>query len=121
MSVNIKLTTGTYDLVREHLRRKRVTKDKEEILSEELKNAEQMFRKEMPENTVDLNTVVTYKNLITEEEKTVIFVSPKKSKPSKNKISILSDDGIAMLGYQTGQIVDWPDKKLEIIKVERFQ
>ncbi len=120
MSVNIKLTTGTYDLIREHIRRKKVTKDKEEILAEELRNAEQMFRRDIPEDTVAIDTVVTYKNHTTNEEKTVIFVSPRKSKPSKNKISILSDDGIAMLGYQSGQIIEWPEKKLEITKVERW-
>lgn len=124
MSQNIILTTGLYDLIKDHIRRKKVTIKEEELLSIELKKALQVLRRDLPEDIVSVNRKVTYKNHINNEEKTVVFVGPEKSKPSKNKVSILSDEGIAMVGYKVGNIIDWPSKKgnlkLEILKVEEI-
>jgi len=124
MSDNIILTTGTYDLIKDHIRRRKVTLKEEEILTNELKTASQVLRRVLPADIVCVNSIVTYKNHITDQEKTVTFVGPKRSKPSKNKISILSDEGIAMVGHKTGTIIEWPAKKgnlkLEILKVEHI-
>lgn len=122
MSSNIILTTGLYDLIKDQLRRKKVTAQEEELLTQELKGASQVLRRDLPQDIVSVNRKVTYKNHTKNEEKTVTFVAPKKSKPSKNKISILSDEGIAMVGYKVGQLIKWPSRKgelkLEILKVE---
>jgi regulator of nucleoside diphosphate kinase len=122
MSQNIILTTGLYDLIKDHIKRKKVTVKEEELLSLELKKALQVLRRDLPEDIVSVNRKVTYKNHINNEEKTVAFVGPEKSKPSKNKVSILSDEGIAMVGYKVGNIIEWPSRKgnlkLEILKVE---
>ena len=124
MSENIILTTGIYDLIKDHVRRKKVTIEEENLLLEELKHASQVLRKDLPEDIVTVNASVTYKEHNADVEKTVTFVGPKNSKPSKNKISILSDEGLAMVGYKTGDLVEWPAKKgnlkLEIIKVEHI-
>lgn len=124
MSNSIILTTGTYDLIKDHVRRRKVTIKEEEILTNELKTASQVLRRALPADIVCVNSIVTYKNHTTDQEKTVTFVGPKKSKPSKNKISILSDEGIAMVGYKTGDIIEWPakdgDLKLEILRVEHI-
>src|SRR5690606_37566871 len=124
MSDKIILTTGTYDLIKDHIRRRKITLKEEEILTNELKTASQVLRRELPADIVCVNSIVTYKNHTTDQEKTVTFVAPKKSKPSKNKISILSDEGIAMVGHKTGAIIEWPakkgDLKLEILKVEHI-
>lgn len=125
MSQNIILTTGIYDLIKDHIRRKKVTAKEEELLFNELKKASQVLRRDLPIDIVSVNRRVTYKNHTNNEEKTVMFVGPEKSKPSKNKISILSDEGIAMVGYKVGNIVEWPSKKgdlrLEILKVEEVE
>ena len=125
MSQNIILTTGVYDLIKDHVRRKKVTLEEEKLLLLELKKASQVLRKDLPEDIVSVNRIVTYKNHSNEEEKTVEFVGPKKSKPAKKKISILSDEGIAMVGYKVGNIIEWPSKKgdlkLEILKVEEAE
>ncbi len=122
MSENIILTTGLYDLIKDHIRRKKVTIQEEELLIEELKTAKQALRRDISEDVVILNKTVTYKNLLQEQAKTVTFVMPDKSKPSKNKISIFSDEGIAMVGRKVGDTIVWPSKKgelkLEILKVE---
>lgn len=122
MSQNIILTTGLYDLIKDHVRRKRVTIQEEELLLAELKKASQVLRRDLPLDVVSINRIVTYKDHTAKEERTVMFVAPKNSKPSKNKISILSDEGIAMVGHKVGNIIEWPAKKgnlkLEILKVE---
>jgi len=122
MSQSIILTTGLYDLIKDHVRRKKVTQQEEELLFLQLKGATQVLRKDLPLDVVSVNRKVTYKNLIDNEEKTVTFVAPQKSKPTKNKISILSDEGIAMVGYKVGSQIEWPsrngDLKFEILKVE---
>ena len=122
MSENIILTTGTYDLIKDHVRRKKVTPQEEELLLSELKHAKQVLRRNLPEDIVSINRRVTYKDHNNNEEKTILLVGPEKSKPNKNKISVLSDEGIAMVGYKVGDFVEWPAKKgnlkLEILKVE---
>ena len=122
MSQNIILTTGTYDLIKDHVRRKKVTPQEEELLLSELKHAKQVLRRDLPEDIVSINRRVTYKDHNNNEEKTILLVGPEKSKPNKNKISVLSDEGIAMVGYKVGDLVEWPAKKgnlkLEILKVE---
>lgn len=100
MSQHIILTTGLYDLIKDHVRRKKVTAQEEVLLINELKKASQVLRRDLPEDVVSVNRKVTYRDHLNNEEKTVLFVGPKKSKPSKNKISILSDEGIAMVGYK---------------------
>lgn len=122
MSQNIVLTTGTYDLIKDHLRRKKVTPQEEELLLAQLKGASQVLRKNLPEDIVSINRKVTYKDHVKNEEKTILLVGPDKVKTAKNKISVLSDEGIAMIGYKEGDIIEWPAKKgnlkLEILKVE---
>ena len=46
MSETITLTTGIYDLIKDQIRRKRVSKEVEDLLTEELKTAKQVIRKE---------------------------------------------------------------------------
>ena len=122
MSHNIILTTGTYDLIKDHVRRKKVTPQEEELLLGQLKNASQVLRKNLPEDIVSINRKITYKDHTNNEEKTILLVGPEKVKVSKNKISVLSDEGIAIVGYKVGDLIEWPAKKgnlkLEILKVE---
>jgi len=122
MSENIILTTGVYDLIKDHVRRRKVTKIEEEILLNELKNASQVVRRELPENIVTIDRLVTIKKINTNETLTVSFVGPQKAKPNKNKLSILSDIGLAIVGYKVGDVVNWPSSngeiKYEILKVE---
>ena len=58
---NIILTTGTYDLIKDHLRRKRVSIQEEEILTNELRTAQQVLRRELPADVVCVNSVVIQK------------------------------------------------------------
>lgn len=122
MTTNILLTTGVYDLVKDHLRRKKVTQVQEEILLAELRNAKQVLRKDLPEEIVTVGKKVTLKDLSTNQEMEYNFVGPEQAKPKKNRHSILMDEGLATVGYKTGDIINWPtaegDKKYQILNVE---
>lgn len=122
MTTNIILTTGLYDLIKDHLRRKKVTAEQEDILTKELRHAEQILRRDLAENIVSVGKKVTIKELNSNEEYQLNFVSPEKAKPKKNRHSILMDEGLATIGYKTGDVIEWPTlagaKKYEILNVE---
>lgn len=123
MSQNIVLTTGIYDLIKEHIRRKKATAAEEEVLKEQLKNATQVPRKDLPSDVVSVDTVVTVKNLATNEEEVYKFVAPAKAKARNQTLSIVDQMGLALVGYTVGAKIEWPlegeeFKKMEILKVE---
>ncbi|MGA9212776.1 GreA/GreB family elongation factor [Kaistella sp.] len=124
MSENIVLTTGVYDLIKDHLRRKRTSQQEEQILLDQLKGAKQVLRKELPEGIVTVNCEVRVKNISTNEEQKYLFVQTNREKIKKGKYSILSPIGLAIVGNKVGDIINWPfedgDKKIEILGVERY-
>jgi regulator of nucleoside diphosphate kinase len=124
MAQNIILTTGIYDLIKDHIRRKKVTPAEEEILKLELKNAKQVTRVNLPEDVVSINSRVTIKDLDTNQEEVYVFVAPDKAKQRNNTKSILTEMGLALVGYQEGDLINWPfknePKQIEILKVERL-
>ena len=122
MSENVILTTGIYDLIKDHVRRKKVSKQEEELLLLELKNAKQVLRRDLPENIVTVDRRVKIKDHTDSSENEYMFVSTTKTKPKKGKFSILSEVAVATVGRQVGDIINWPfkdgERKLEILKVE---
>lgn len=122
MSTNIILTTGTYDLIKDHIRRKKVNKEQEEILTNELKHAQQVLRKDLSDDIVSVGKKVKVKNHESNQEESYNFVGPDFAKPKKNRHSILSDIGVAIVGYKVGDTISWPSDlgeiKYEILSVE---
>lgn len=124
MSENVILTTGIYDMIKDHVRRKKVTKQEEELLLLELKEAQQVLRRDLPENVVTVNRRVKIKDHTDNKEKEFLFVSTTKQNNKKGKLSILSDVAVATVGRQVGDVINWPfrdgERKLEILKVENL-
>ncbi|MDX1270868.1 GreA/GreB family elongation factor [Bizionia paragorgiae] len=124
MSKNVILTTGIYDMIKDHVRRKKVTKQEEELLLLELKNAEQVYRRDLPEDIVTVNRRVKIKDHTENKEKEYTFVSTTKTNPKKGKLSILCDVAVATIGRQVGDVINWPfkdgERKLEILMVENI-
>lgn len=120
----IVVTTGIYDAIKDHLRRKKVSIEAETLLADELKNAKQVLRRDLPENIVTVNKIVKVKDHTDNEEKEYIFVPSTKEKIKKNKHSILSDMALATIGYPVGTVLEYPfpdgEKKIEILSVEDF-
>ena len=83
MSENIVLTTGIYDLIKEHLRRRQTTLQEEQVLLEQLKTAKQVLRKELPEDVVTINCEVNVKDVETNEEQKYLLVDAKREKVNK--------------------------------------
>ncbi|RCH53701.1 transcription elongation factor GreAB [Mucilaginibacter hurinus] len=101
------LTTGMYDLLKEELRKRRLSKYNEEKLTQELKNANQVLSKDIPETIVTVNKSVTVKDVETAEEFNYKLVAPGKARRKNNNHSILSPIGVAVIGYAQGALVVW--------------
>ena len=124
MTQDIILTTGIYDLIKEHIRKRKVTPEEQETLRLQLKNAKQVTRKELPENVINIDTRATIKYLDNNEEEVFTFVAPDKAKRRNNTESIMSTMGLALVGCQEGDIINWVfeegEKEIELLKVERI-
>lgn len=120
----IVLTTGIYDLLKEQIRKKKLNKSNEARLEKELKNAKQVLNRDLPDNIVTVNTEVLVKDLKSGEEITQKFVGPHKARRKNGTTSILSEIGVATLGYQENAIIQWdlPEgvKSLQILKVTKL-
>lgn len=125
MSEHIIVTTGIYDAIKDTLRRKKVSIGEENRLTEELRKAKQVLRRDLPEDIVTVNRKVTLKDHTLNFEHEYIFVPSTREKLKKNKHSILSDIALAVVGYKVGDIIDWPfrdgERKIEIVKVEAWE
>ena len=124
MTQEITLTTGVYDLIKDHLRRKKATAKEEEILLLQLKHAKQLTRKNLPLDVVTIDAKVTVKNLESNEEEVYTFVPPLRAKRRNNTESILSPIGLALVGCKVGDEVNWDldegSKRMQILNVERL-
>lgn len=124
MSENVILTTGIYDMIKEHVRRKKVTIEEERLLLSELKTAKQVLRRDLPDDVVTVNRRVRIMDHTSNKEKEYLFVPSTKTNPKKGKISILCDVAVAIIGRKVGDVINWPfkegERKLEILKVESF-
>lgn len=125
MDQDIVLTTGIYDLIKDLLRRKKVTPFVEDQLIVQLKRAKQIRRKELPDNVVTIDCRVTIKDLNTNELQTFTFVAPSKAKRRNNTESIVGEVGLALVGNKIGDQIKWDfgtgEKNIEIVNVEKFQ
>ena len=125
MSDQIILTTGIYDAIKDHLRRKKVSHNEEVRLASELRNALQVRRRVLPEDVVTVNRKVTIKDHSQNKEEEYIFVGVSEAKQKKNKHSILSDMALATVGYKVGDVIEWPfrdgERRIEVLKVENWQ
>lgn len=113
------LSRGIFDLLRSHLRKRRLSRFNEDKLELELRSAKQVLRCELPEDVVTINRLVRVKELESGNEFTHHLVAPQKAKRKNNTLSILSPIGVAMLGYTQGAELQW--EMPEGIKVYRIE
>lgn len=103
---SIILTTGIYDLLKEQIRRRKLSKNAEEVLEHELRHARQVLRRDLPRDVVGVDTHVFIKNLSTGEEFEYKLVADNKARRKKGTTSILTPIAIAMLGYTEGIVFE---------------
>lgn len=107
VETSIILSTGIYDLLKNELRTRRLSKYNEEKLIRELKSAKQVLNSELPEDVVTVNKAVRVRELSTGQEHTFNLVAPAKARRKHNTLSILSPIGVAIVGYSEGAEVRW--------------
>jgi regulator of nucleoside diphosphate kinase len=76
-------------------------------LVNEIAQAEIVDPLKIPKNVITMNSRVRFCDLDTKESYTYSIVYPSFANPAKNRISILAPIGMALLGYQTGDVVEW--------------
>lgn len=77
-------------------------------LEEELARARIVEPREIPCDAVTMNSQVRVEDLDTGEEETYTIVFPGQADYRRNRVSVLAPVGTALLGYRTGDVIEWP-------------
>jgi regulator of nucleoside diphosphate kinase len=90
-------------------------------LEAELEKAIIVQPRDIPKDVVTMDSQICVKDLDTQEEVVYTLVFPSFSNIELNRISVLSPIGTALLGYRTGDIIEWRVpagiRKLKIKKI----
>jgi len=76
-------------------------------LARELARAVIVAPDEIPPYVVTMNTCVRLFDTATNEEIKCTLVYPSDADPRKGKVSIISDLGVAIIGYSVGDTIEW--------------
>lgn len=89
-----------------------------DFLESELTRATIVSPEEIPPYLVTMNTCVHLSDLATREDMKVTLVYPSDEKRQKDNLSILTDLGVAIIGFSVGDTIEWnsPDG-LRLLKV----
>lgn len=91
-------------------------------LEAELARASIVAPEAVPPEVITMHSRVRIRDLGTGEEIIFTLVYPRGAKVEEGRISVMTPMGTALLGYRTGDILDWkvPDgvRRLEVVQVE---
>jgi regulator of nucleoside diphosphate kinase len=91
------------------------------ILEEELERAQVVEPHAVPPDVITMNSEVRLRDLETGETFTYRLVYPTSKGQDQNAVSVLAPIGMAMLGYRTGETIEWPVPKgirrLQILEI----
>jgi len=76
-------------------------------LEKELNRSKVVDPKKIPKDIITINSKVSIEDLDTNKKEIYWLVLPVDADPDRNKISILTPIGTALLGYKTGDIIEW--------------
>lgn len=79
-----------------------------DALEGELKRAQVVPPSDVPDNVITMNAVVRLRDLDTEEVEEYQLVYPVDADMAQHRISVLAPIGTAILGYQLGDVIEWP-------------
>ena len=79
-----------------------------ERLEKELERAEVVSPQEVARTVITMNSTVVLLDLDTNERETYTLVFPEDADIGRGKISILAPIGTGMLGYEVGDVFEWP-------------
>lgn len=73
----------------------------------EVDRADVVSENDVPYNAVRLGSFVTYRVRLTGAINTVRLMRPHEADLRKSRVSIISDIGVALIGLQSGQQIEW--------------
>jgi len=79
-----------------------------DTLKKELDRAKIVAPELIPSNIITMNSRVVLQDIETGEEETYTLVFPEDSDIEQNKVSVLAPIGTGMIGYEVGDVFDWP-------------
>jgi len=96
--------------------------DTAEMLNEELERARVITRGCAPRNIVCMHSEVLYRDDTTKEIRQISLVFPGEADIARNKVSVLTPIGSALIGLRAGQSISWRTrrgdlKRLTVLKV----
>ena len=77
-------------------------------LSFELERATSVDPEQTPEDVITMNSTVRLRDLDNGDVEEYTLVYPRHADVLENRISVLAPLGMALLGYRTGDTVQWP-------------
>ena len=92
-----------------------------DLLEKELYRAALVDPQQIPHDVITMNSKVIITDTESGEKTTYTLVFPSAANISENKLSIMAPLGMALLGYRTGDIIEWPVpsgvRKLKVDKI----
>ncbi len=79
-----------------------------DALEGELKRAQIVPQSEVPNEVITMNSVIRLRDLDTDEVDQFQLVYPADADMAQHRISVLAPVGTAILGYQLGDVIEWP-------------
>lgn len=79
-----------------------------EDLEFELERALPVDPQEVPADVITMNSTVRLRDLDTDESLEFTLVYPRDASPDAGRISVLAPIGTAIIGYRTGDVIQWP-------------
>src|SRR5688572_13174101 len=100
---------------------RRVPAESLDLLERELFRAAIVDSSELPADVVAMNSTVWFRDLNSDEIEKYMLVYPAEADVVRDRISVLAPIGTALLGYRTGDVVQWRvpsgKRRFEIIDV----
>jgi len=92
------------------------------MLLDELERARTVSESELPADAVTMNSHVVFVDRASGAEHSVQLVYPASADMARQRISVLTPIGAALIGMRPGREIDWPDRlgdrrKLRIVAV----
>lgn len=121
---SILLSKSDHKFLSEHLEKAVMSDYNKSRLREEIKNAKIFEDDSLPGNVVSLYTEAQIESTENGQQFVFKLVLPKDADIKQQKVSIFAPISIALLGYQTGDLIKWemPDgiREFKIISVRKL-
>jgi regulator of nucleoside diphosphate kinase len=78
-----------------------------EELERELEQAEVVAAEDVPPDAVTMHSTVSVRDLDTDARAIYTIVFPAEADIATNRISVLAPVGTALIGYRTGDVIEW--------------